>query len=192
MGWWDKALNGGEDPAPYQGRPISTPAPTTQWMPHPQYQPQVQRVAPWEQPPQDPVQRASQEVSGDILQFMQEEAGTWTYGQAGTGIEEVRADGSHIGHQTTASPMFLREMPDDMDPSMLSIHDKHEWLWQRVARSPLKGKSRALKAEPNRCPRCNDARYFERKMNSKNGMPPAPICMACGYTGESYEISTLN
>jgi hypothetical protein len=183
-GWWARKLGG----APEQRR-ASTPARgDQQWYPTPQYQPPPAQE-PWARSGIDPVQRPAMEISDDVLAFMEDESGTYTYGKAGN-VTEMRSDGSR--GSVAAAPMFLREIPDDVDPSMLSLADKHEFFWQRTARAPLRGHSKSLRAEPERCPSCGDPRYFTRKANSRNGKMPAPMCMACSYTGDSYEISSLN
>jgi hypothetical protein len=173
MSWWDRALNGGQEAPP--SRPVSTPTPgPATWYPTPQYSPPQQD--PWAQAPVDPVQQASIEISDDVLRLMDDGDGTWSY----------------EGDSSVAPSMRLNtNVPDAVDSSM-SMHERHEVMWKRAAMAPLRGKSKALKAEPDRCPACGDARYFTRRINSQYGKAPRPICMACSYTGDNYSISELN
>lgn len=197
MGFWDTQLGDVAPPA----RQVSTPARGGgDWMPTPQYV-APRQAEPWAQPAVDPVQQPYQEqaLPPEVLAFLEdgEESGTWAYNRAGSGINGIRINEA-TGEATSqlgaaqAAPMFLKEIPDGIDPSMLSMADKHEYFWQRAARSPLRGRSKALRAEPDRCPACGDPRYFSRRTQKRNGQEPAPICMACSYTGDSYEISSLN
>jgi hypothetical protein len=188
MGFWDNVVNG-STAAPPQRAP-STPSRGEQWYPTPQYQPSS--AEPWAQPPVDSVQRQGMEISQDVLDFM-EDSGTFAYGKGGS-VTEMRSDGTQ--GSVTSAPMFLKEIPDDIDPGMLSMADRHEYYWQRAARAPLRGRSKALRVENQRCPECDDPRYFTRVTQKKNingvVMVPAPMCMACGYTGDSIQLSQLN
>lgn len=192
MGFWDQV-----GAAPQQQRQVSTPS-RGDWYPTPQYQPPRQQE-PWEQPQQQQQQRPSyeDEMSPEVRTFLEDGSGTWSYNHAGSGIQGVRTN-EQTGEVTgnlgagQAAPMFLHEIPDGIDPSMLSMADRHEYFWQKAARSPLKGRSKALRAEPDRCPACGDARYFSRGTQKRNGFSPAPMCMACSYTGDAYEITQLN
>src|SRR5256885_1002756 len=156
MGFWEKELGNGA-PA---GRPVSTPARGGDWYPTPQYSPPPS-AEPWARPSVDPVQRAEGEISQQVLDFMEDSDGTWDYGRAGSGIQAVREDGTALG-LGAANPMFLREIPDGIDPAMLSMADRHEYYWQRAARAPLRGRGRALRVVHERCPECGDPRYFTR------------------------------
>lgn len=192
MGFWDQV---GAPAAPQQQRQVSTPSRGGDWYPTPQYQPPSQQQQQWQQPQQ---QRSYEDdMSPEVRSFLEEgDGGTWSYDHAGSGIQGVRTNeaGEVIGNLGAgqAGPMFLREIPDGVDPSMLSMAEKHEYFWQKAARSPLKGRSKALRAEPDRCPACGDARYFSRGTQKRNGHSPAPMCMACSYTGDAYEITSLN
>lgn len=192
MGFWDQV---GAAPQQQTQRTVSTPS-RGDWYPTPQYQPPRQQET-WEQPQQQRQPSYEDEMSPEVRNFLDgEDGGTWSYNRAGSGIQGVRTNdaGEVIGNLGAgqAAPMFLREIPDGIDPGMLSMADKHEYFWQRAARSPLKGRSKALRAEPDRCPACGDARFFSRGTQTRNGYAPAPMCMACSYTGDAYEITSLN
>jgi len=60
------------------------------------------------------------------------------------------------------------------------------------------GAGDGTKFEPYGCPQCNGPRYFERKvlrtMNDQlrtMSMPPAPMCMDCGYAGASMDLQNF-
>lgn len=182
-GFWDNVVSGGGATAVPQRAPSTPSRGGDQWYPTPQYQPQ--QAEPWARPAADPVQQQGEQISQDVLDFM-EDSGTYSSGRAGAIHEDAN------GTALKASPMFLKTIPDDIDPSMLSMADRHEYYWQRAARAPLRGRSKALRAEPERCPECDDPRYFTRNSNKANGHAPAPLCMACGYTGNHIQLSSLN
>jgi hypothetical protein len=82
---------------------------------------------------------------------------------------------------------------DQVDTSQMSINEKHEVLWKRMVNAPARGRGEAAKnGEDQECPQCGSANYFVRKKNSRDGKLPAPMCMACSYTGDSYSLSSLN
>lgn len=180
MGFWDKVVNGGGDGevGPVPRRQPSTPARGAQaWYPTPQYQPQDQE--PWARPSVDEVQYDNMELSEDLLDIMDDTGTTTMSGMRNSRFAPATLDDGMA---------FL----DSVDPNSLSQSMRNEWEWRRIYRAPLHGRSRAMKAERERCPACGDVRYFTRAMNKKNGMLPAPVCMACSYTGDGYSISTLN
>ena len=51
---------------------------------------------------------------------------------------------------------------------------------------------KGVKTETTNCPECDSPHFFSRKGRGVRGMPPAPICMACGYNGlyEQYGAVT--
>lgn len=58
------------------------------------------------------------------------------------------------------------------------------------------GAGDGTKYEPNGCPECNSPRYYERRvlrtMNDQlrtMSIPPAPMCMDCGYSGAVLDIA---
>lgn len=42
---------------------------------------------------------------------------------------------------------------------------------------------KGVKTETMNCPECDSPHFFSRKGKGVNGMPPAPICMTCGFNG---------
>lgn len=186
MGFWDQVG------APVERRQVSTPS--GDWRPNPQYQPPPEQYYEPQQQQRGPLR---DDISPDVLAIMDEDQGSWSYNKGGSGIQGVRVNeqtGEVTGNLGSgqAAPMFLREIPDGIDPGMLSMADKHEYFWQRAARAPMRGRSKAMRAEPDRCPACGDARFFNRNTSKRGGHSPAPMCMACSYTGDAYEITSLN
>jgi len=60
----------------------------------------------------------------------------------------------------------------------------------------FRGSDKVRRLENENCPECGDPRYFNRtdpKMSKINAAgqrcAPAPVCMACGYTGGMFEQS---
>jgi transposase-like protein len=89
---------------------------------------------------------------------------------------------------------YAAQYGQERDTSAMSAGEKADYQWERIQAAAIRSarNESRLAGEGERCPMCQSELYFVRKNHSNMGKEPAPMCMSCSYTGQSYRISQLN